>query len=204
MEEPRDIAGYKIKQSFSIGGKDIVFCVKDEAEIPYMVCTITYNNPLGAAWPLRGCAGDDYLEMVNEYIGRIGQETERLYNIRTMREERGVTGKLLTVDDCIPQSGSGDYTGQVLVIDKGRLSPEYHSISNQLVYATHGNGCRPEARGVSVFATNIYTGEHERWSRAAILGVIKPERMPDWAKERLAEIVRTPAAPAKRRYEPER
>ena len=204
MEEPRSLAGYEVKQTFPIGGKDIVFCVNDQAESPYMVCNITYNNPLGAPWPAQGCVGDDYLEMVNEYIGRIKQETERLYNIRTMRKERGVTGKLLTEDDCIPQSRHGDYTGQALVIDKKHLAPEYHNIGNQIVYATHGNGCRPEARGISVFTTNIYTGENERWSRAAILGVIKPERMPPWAKERLAEIVKMQTSLAKRRYEPER
>ena len=39
-----------------------------------------------------------------------------------------------------------------------------------------------------MFGTCLATGEHHRWERYDVLGEIKPERMPEWAKEALARI----------------
>lgn len=42
--------------------------------------------------------------------------------------------------------------------------------------------------GNAVFGTCLATGEKSRWERYDVLGEIKPECMPDWAKEALAKI----------------
>lgn len=39
-----------------------------------------------------------------------------------------------------------------------------------------------------MFGTCLATGEQARWERYDVLGEIKPECMPDWAKEALAKI----------------
>lgn len=43
-------------------------------------------------------------------------------------------------------------------------------------------------RGNAVFGTCLATGEKSRWEQYDVLGEIKPECMPAWAKEALAKI----------------
>jgi len=42
--------------------------------------------------------------------------------------------------------------------------------------------------GNAVFCYNLSTKEHTRWARYDLLGVIKKDEMPEWAKEGLSEI----------------
>lgn len=44
------------------------------------------------------------------------------------------------------------------------------------------------AGGQAVFGTCLADGKHARWERYDVLGEIKPEKMPDWAKEALTKI----------------
>ncbi len=46
------------------------------------------------------------------------------------------------------------------------------------------------ARGSAVFCRNLYDGKDTRYERMDVLGEVKPERMPDWAKEKAAAISR--------------
>ena len=39
-----------------------------------------------------------------------------------------------------------------------------------------------------MFGTCLADGKRARWERYDVLGVIKPEKMPDWAKETLVKI----------------
>ena len=65
-------------------------------------------------------------------------------------------------------------------INSGYEIIESHTIgSNELVIG---------GRGRAVFGTCLATGEQARWERYDVLGEIKPECMPDWAKEALAKI----------------
>ncbi len=43
-----------------------------------------------------------------------------------------------------------------------------------------------------MFGVNLYSGEHERWHRGDILGVIDEAKLPGWARDKLAEL-RQPA-----------
>ena len=64
---------------------------------------------------------------------------------------------------------------------------EYQHPAYQLVLADGGNGATG-GRGNAVFGTCLATGERARWERYDVLGEIKPECMPQWAKEALAKI----------------
>ena len=61
----------------------------------------------------------------------------------------------------------------------------YRHSAYQLVLADGGNGATG-GRGQAVFGTCLATGEHRRWERYDVLGEIKPDHMPQWAKEALA------------------
>ena len=39
-----------------------------------------------------------------------------------------------------------------------------------------------------MFGTCLATGERGRWERYDVLGEIKPEKMPEWAKEALTKL----------------
>jgi len=77
---------------------------------------------------------------------------------------------------------------KVVIINPERLRPEYRTADKQLVLVTGGFGAHANSRGRAVYTTNLYSGKESRWNREDILGVVRPEYMPDWAKERLAQI----------------
>lgn len=57
-------------------------------------------------------------------------------------------------------------------------------------YVTGGFGASANARGSAVFCKNLYDGKNTRYERMDVLGEVKPERMPDWAKEKAVAISR--------------
>jgi hypothetical protein len=76
----------------------------------------------------------------------------------------------------------------VVALRPERLRPEYRTGNNQLVLATGGFGTHANSRGRAVYTVNLYSGKESRWNREDILGVVKPECIPDWARERLEQI----------------
>lgn len=82
----------------------------------------------------------------------------------------------------------GDINGKVVVLSRMALNEEYWSPENQLWLATGGFGCDPNASGRAVYATCLYDSEETRWNRHQIVGVLKDEFMPDWAREKLDEL----------------
>ena len=93
----------------------------------------------------------------------------------------------ITAEMCIPLSGSTSLKGKVAAVKADTLRPEYRSAEHQLIYVTGGYGAEG-ARGSACFCTNLYTGERVRWERYDLHGEVKPECIPQWAKERLLEI----------------
>lgn len=71
------------------------------------------------------------------------------------------------------------------------LRPEYRSAENQLVLVMGGNGSRGNALGTTCFCKNLYSGESVNWKRYDLQGEVKPECMPLWAEDKLAELQRS-------------
>lgn len=78
--------------------------------------------------------------------------------------------------------------GKVLVMSPYTLKESYWAPENQLWLATGGFGCRPTAAGRAVYATCLSDGEQVRWNREDFIGVLREEHLPDWAKEKLAQL----------------
>lgn len=68
-------------------------------------------------------------------------------------------------------------------------------------FAISGFGCTPGSRGRAVFFQELYSGERCRWDASDILGVANPEKIPDWAKEKLREYEKKRTTPKKERGE---
>ena len=51
-----------------------------------------------------------------------------------------------------------------------------------------GFGASANSRGSAVYVTNLYNGKTSRFERCDIQGEVKPEHIPHWALEKLADI----------------
>jgi hypothetical protein len=184
-DEKRMIAdtGYEVRQAFHINGKEILLAENQGAENGqfYLVCDYTEYEILGEY--KQALTGSDYLDAVREFTERIGKEAAA---VQTEINARGLPGKLFTSEDCHPHDYSESIEGKVVVIKPYVFSPEYRRGDNQLVLAVNGNGAIADPSGHAVYCYHLNNGEHTRFERYEVLGVIK--ELPDWAKESLARI----------------
>ncbi len=79
----------------------------------------------------------------------------------------------------------------VLSGDPKVLKPEFQRADRQLYLVTGGFGASANSRGSAVFCTNLHTGKNTRFERMDVMGEVKPECMPDWAKEKIAAMSRS-------------
>lgn len=93
---------------------------------------------------------------------------------------------LFTAEHCDREQS--DYTDKVVIVNHKCLKEEYWSPENQLWLATSGFGCEPNKIGRAVYSTCLIDNDKNRWDRSDILGVIRDEYLPDWAREKLEEI----------------
>ena len=128
----------------------------------------------------------DYLDVMREYTRRLGVALDSLGLDRVYRGSPTFDDSPIRAEDCFPEDM--DLKGQVIAVKARTLAPEYRVASHQLYIATGGFGCSPNARGRAVFCKNIYNDESVRFDRDGILGVVKPECIPAWAKEKIAKL----------------
>ena len=182
-DEKRMMGDYEVTHSIHIGDNEIVMgenlnskdgyfymiadCVKNDMFMRYENCYIS----------------DDFIELAEVFAQRL---MEQVQNLKNEHEKITVPKELITVESCTTKLG--DIANKVIVIKPEVLRPEHRISVNQLYLATGGNGTRGNARGNAVYCTNLYSKENVRFERYDVLGIIKPEKMPEWAKTTLAEI----------------
>ena len=149
-----------------------------------MVCYCDYNNPFSAPWYTEAVGTDDYLEAMELFCDRVQAQ---IVLTRSEQEKFKFARTPFTAADCIPDKKNESIIGKVVVIDAEPKRYEYQHAAYQLVLADGGNGASG-GRGQAVFGICLATGEHSRWERYDVLGEIRPERMPEWAKEALHDI----------------
>lgn len=81
-----------------------------------------------------------------------------------------------------------DYTCKILVLKPTILKDEYKTPDFQLFLAEGGFGCSPTARGRKVYGRFLKDGEETHYDRQDFLGVLKDEHLPEWAREKLAQL----------------
>lgn len=67
------------------------------------------------------------------------------------------------------------------------LSEQHKTREEQLFYAFGGFGCSPNKDDRKVMGEFLVDGEKTNFYRQDFLGEAKPDLLPDWAKEKLAE-----------------
>lgn len=182
----KKIEDYTVINFFKYGNKEIFLGenlnVEPGSPTKYVVGESAFNGFIETYDNCIGC--DNYNEVVGLYSQRINDHISKVKDkLAEFPYDRGIIGK----DACDSISGV-NLKGKVIVIKGDIIKPEFAGADRQLCIANGGFGCSPEGSGTKVFCTNLYTGEEVGWHRGDILGTIKPECMPEWAKERLAEI----------------
>lgn len=88
---------------------------------------------------------------------------------------------------CIPAANL-DFENKIMVLNPTGIKDEYKKPDYQLFYAQSGFGCSPTARGRQVYGCFLADGEYTHFERSRFLGQLKPELVPDWAKEKVMEF----------------
>ncbi len=81
-----------------------------------------------------------------------------------------------------------DYAGKILILKDTSLKEEYRTPENQLFLAKSGFGCSPTASGRKIMGEFLNDGEKAQFYRQDFIGVAADEYLPEWARERLAEL----------------
>lgn len=181
-DEKRMIENYEVKHAIHLSGGEVILAEDASTAEPFMVCDCSWDNPFSVDVYSNIVVSADYLEVMKEFLNRAAQRVELIEKERTLR---GVSNIPLTDDDCIPGSRGWNYENRLIVIKPEKLTPAARTADHQLLLATGGNGCALEALGTAVFCTNLFTGESMRWERHHVAGIIRPDRMPEWAVEKL-------------------
>ena len=92
---------------------------------------------------------------------------------------------LYTAAECIETGYDCTLQDKVIVLSRQALLDDYR---NQLFFCSGGNGANPNPIGRSVFLTSLSNGEKYRFFRSDVIGVLKPELLPDSAKLQLSQI----------------
>jgi len=184
-DKKRMIETYEVKQTLHLAGGEVVLAEDTSAAEPFMVCDCSWDNPFNMDVYSNIAVSADYLEVMKEFLNRAALHVELIENERSLR---GVSYVPLTVADCIPDSRGWHYENRLIVIKPEKLTPAARTADHQLLLATGGNGCNPEALGTAVFCTNLFTGKSMRWERHHVAGIIRPDCMPEWAAEKLSAL----------------
>lgn len=179
---------YEILKEDIVGGNNFYMAVMVDLEKndkPEYI-TGTIDKTLAAAgreyYSLDG-KSDDYMEVAEYYYGTLMREFQQLRE----SEPKDIPFMVLSSSDC---NSIHDYTtlaGKLVVLDADVLYPEFQNSMNQLYLAVGGFGCNPKGSGNAIFAENLYTGESCRIERYDVIGVIKQDKLPQWAKDKLEE-----------------
>ena len=185
-DDKRMMNTYEIKYAIHIGDKEVVFGVDESnADTPYVVSYCSWDNPLSMDQYFNAVGDSDYMELMDEFTSRV---TAQIQAVKAERDKVAVPLKPFTVDQCFPNHYGNSIENQVVALRPERLRPEYRTGNNQLVLATGGFGTHANSRGRAVYTVNLYSGKESRWNCEDILGVVKPECIPDWARERLEQV----------------
>lgn len=185
-DEKRMIDTYEVMHSIYVGKLEVVLGYDPKQNDPYMVCCCNYNNMFRYPMPERAVVSDDYFEAMETFIERL---KDQMQQARAECEKFGGDKEPFAADDCILYGRNESIIDKVVVLDVSKNRPEYQHPAYQLILAEDGFGATG-GRGEGVFGTCLATGEKAKWRRSEVIGEIRAEKMPEWAKEKLTEIKR--------------
>ena len=184
MDKKRMIENFEIIHSIQIGARELVVGVSPELE--FMCCFCTQDDI--AEYYSEAMSSNDYLEIMELYADRLKGQ---IAAVQAQRKTLHIPLDMLGREHCFPLLDGDDITNKVVAITSASLRYEYQRADCQLILVTGGSGARSNPRGTAVYGVNVFTGRRSgRWRRGDILGEVRPECLPQWAKDHLRIIER--------------
>lgn len=185
LKEIRMIEDFEIIHAIHIGEKEVVLGADktNESDFKYM-CSYCDSNEIFSQYNEIMISGD-YLEIMKLFCDRVNEQIE---SVRTQQEKENVPLNVITADMCYTNDSSNSIEGKIVAIKASVLRDEYRMDTHQLILVTGGFGAAANARGNACFTTNLHSGKSTRWERYDVQGEVKPECMPQWAKEKITAI----------------
>ncbi len=184
-EEKRMAGSYEITHAMMIGDKEIVLGEdSDNRDGAMYICGFCEKNSLFAQYSELMCS-DDYAEMVELFGQRILEQAQKTRAYFEKPTQQGIDDSPITAANCTVVDDNADLNGKVIVLRPDALRPEFRRATCQLKLCTGGFGASPRSRGSAVYCTDLYTGNHSRFERRDVLGVLDQKKLPEWAKQGL-------------------
>ena len=184
-EEKRMAENYEIICSVYIGDREIVvgedlsntegskfMCAYCRPEFIFAV----YDNIMGS---------DDYAEIIQLFGERVAEQAVKTREALNDLRLEGQDVSPLTIKDCTPISGDDDLHDKVIVINPEKLRREYQRANYQIKLCTGGFGASANSRGNACFCVDLFSGKSSRFERYEVMGTLKEEQLPKWAKDGL-------------------
>lgn len=186
MDTEKRMAGdYEIVHALRIGDQEIVVGENQaNTEGQKYMCAFCQQNDFFARYD-DVLASNDYPEIIGIYGQRVAEQAEKTRTALLAPKIQGIPNEPLNTSDCTPVSSADDLNDQVVVIRQEVLRREYRRATNQIALCTGGFGASPNSRGSACYCVNLYTGKTSRFERRDILGVLKDDQIPKWAKHGL-------------------
>ena len=184
MEKKRMIENFEIIHSIQIGAREVVVGVSPELE--FMCCFCTQDDI--AEHYSEAMSSNDYLEIMKLYADRLKGQ---IAAVQAQRNTLHIPLDMLSREHCFPLLDGDDITNKVVAVRPTSLRYEYQRADCQLILVTGGSGARSNPRGTAVYGVNVFTGRRTgRWRRGDVLGEVRPECLPQWAKDHLRILER--------------
>ena len=183
MQEEKRMAGdYEIIQALHIGDREIVIGENQaEPNGEFYMCAYCQSNGLFAAYT-ELMVSDEYAEIVKLFGKRVAEQAERARQELFKPKFQGIDNRPITAANCTVIDYRDDLHNKVVVLKPDALRREYRVATHQLLYCTGGFGASPHSRGSACYCVNLYTGEIDRYERMDVLGTLRVDQLPQWAK----------------------
>lgn len=184
-EEKRMAGDYVILHALTIGDREIVLGENPDGvgDERYM-CAFCETNSLFASYT-EVMVSKDYPELVKLFGERVAEQAEKTRIALNGPMIQGIPNAPITAEGCEVIGWQHELRGKVIVIKPEVLRPEYRRATCQLQLCTGGFGASPNSRGSACYCTELYSGKTSRFERRDVLGIIEPEKLPNWAKHYL-------------------
>ena len=178
------INDYAVQNEVFVGNRRYLFAIhKNEKEPQRFLKCQCYDDELFRHY-VNAVTSNDFVECMKLYLADISAAVEKVEKDRAAIGLEDIS--CLKGSDLLSASRDKNIEGKVVAIGEKWLCDGFKDISHQLYFVKGGNGAQSNSRGNACFSINLYTGEDTRIERYEVLGEVPEDKIPDFAKEHLA------------------
>ena len=178
------INDYAVQNEVFVGNRRYLFAIhKNEKEPQRFLKCQCYDDELFRHY-VNAVTSNDFVECMKLYLADISAAVEKVEKDRAAIGLEDIS--CLKGSDLLSASRDKNIEGKVVAIGEKWLCDGFKDISHQLYFVKGGNGAQSNSRGNACFSINLYTGEDTRIERYEVLGEVPEDKIPEFAKEHLA------------------